>query len=142
MLKNILTAAILMSFCCLVSATQNDNSMVVKSFINAYNQQNVSLMTSKMTDDIKWMSISDDTIIIETNSKATLSHAMTSYFASGVNTKSTLENLFSHGDYVSTVERATWVSDGQQKSQCSVAVYQLANTLISHVWYHAAQPCD
>jgi len=122
--------------------SERSNLQTVERFVNAYNQQSLALMTSIMAQDIKWMSISDHQMTVETNNKVQLTKAMADYFGSGAATTSSLTQVIRNGDFVSTVERATWFKGGQEKSQCSVAVYQVVDQLIHNVWYYSAQACD
>lgn len=126
-------------FCGLLHGQENIRT--VEEFIDAFNRHDVNAMLAMTTPDIHWMSISAQQLSIETSTQAQLRDAMTSYFESVPSARSRLRSIDSSGAFVYTLEEATWLSRDEQKSQCSIAVYEFNEQKIRHVWYFPAHRC-
>lgn len=113
----------------------------VVQYVSAYNSAGIKTMQELMADNIQWMSIADSQITVETKNKKQLVKAMADYFKSGA-TQSEIVNSYANGRFVSVVEKASWESGGQIKSQCSPALYEFQAGLIKNVWYFSAGTCD
>jgi hypothetical protein len=120
----------------------SDNTKTVEHFIQAFNQHDVDKMLSYTTDNIRWMSVADDQLSTQTSSKKQLREAMSDYFKSTPSTHSKVRSIKQSDTFVYTVEQAFWISAGVEKSQCSLAVYQLKEKKIANVWYFAEHSCD
>ena len=118
------------------------NIDLLTQYIDDYNQGRLDAMLTVMSTDIQWMSINSNKITTETKNKQQLAQALEPYFKGGNSTQSSLIHVFENGNFVSTLEKASWQSNGQIKSQCSIAIYEFDKNLIKNVWYHAAQSCD
>ena len=118
------------------------NIDILTQYIDDYNQGRLDAMLTVMTADIQWMSINSNKITTETKNKQQLAQALEPYFKGGNSSQSSLMHAFENGNFVSTLEKASWQSNGQMKSQCSIAIYEFDKNLIKNVWYHAAQSCD
>ena len=118
------------------------NIDILTQYIDDYNQGRLDAMLTVMTADTQWMSIDSNKITTETKNKQQLAQALKPYFKGGNSTQSSLMHAFENGNFVSTLEKASWQSNGQIKSQCSIAIYEFDKNLIENVWYHAAQSCD
>lgn len=137
------------SFLCLIScsllsapiALAADGTATVKQFVNAFNQRQIDTMLELAAPNMQWMSVSGHTISTETSDHDQLKKAMQSYFASVPSAQSTLLQLNQSGQFVYALEKASWLVKEQKKSQCSMAVYELANDKIQHVWYFASHQC-
>jgi hypothetical protein len=112
----------------------------VKRYVEQFNQKNIDAMLSAVTNDIAWMYISNDKLVIETKGKEQLATALQNYFKD-YQTQSLLLQISSHGQFVQAVEKATWQERDILKSQCSVVTYQLEKELIKAVWYFDSYPC-
>ena len=66
---------------------------------------------------------------------------MQSYFNSVPSARSEIRQLEASGNFVYALEQAFWTVKGQEKTQCSMAVYELAKGMIKHVWYFPAHQC-
>ena len=65
---------------------------------------------------------------------------MTSYFESTPSARSIIEDSMVSGRYVTVRERASWkTGSGEERSQASVAVYEIRDGLIARVWYYPAE---
>lgn len=124
-------------------AAANSKSVeVVTQFINAFNSKNLGVMLQLTNQDVHWMSVSGQQLSVETNSQSALEKAMTEYFESIPSARSDLVSISYSGPFVHTVEQAFWISGGLEKSQCSMAIYQLDNSKISQVWYFPSYQCN
>lgn len=116
-------------------------TQVVESFVEAYNQQDVVAMLKLTTSDVNWMSVESKTLSVITEGQEQLNKAMQSFFESGYQGQSEILNIHRSGNFVHTVEKAIWSTDGEEKSQCSFAVYELKEEKIANVWYYPAHQC-
>lgn len=114
----------------------------VRRFVSAFNHRHLDTMLQLSAKDMKWMSVSGENITIETNTHEQFEAAMKSYFSALPSAQSSIESLDVSGSFVYTRERASWQSQGETKSQCSVAVYEIdAQLLIQNVWYYPSFEC-
>mgnify|MGYP001054908877 CR=1 FL=1 len=134
-----LTLLATMLLCGLVQG--QESTTTVEKFIGAFNRHDVDAMLALSAPDIHWMSISRQQLAIETSTQASLRDAMVSYFESMPSARSRIRSIHSSGEFVYTLEQAVWQSNGVEKSQCSVAVYELREQKIVHVWYFPAHRC-
>lgn len=113
----------------------------VKAFVEAFNKRNVDAMLALAAPDLKWMSVSGQQISTETATHSALRQAMQSYFKSTPSARSHIRQIQQSGAFVYALEEAFWQADGTEKSQCSMAVYELKKGKVQHVWYFAAHQC-
>ena len=90
------------------------------------------------THDVRWMSITGDTVSVETSGSDELRLSMQQYFEQRPSSRSVLLDLNTSGRFVTTLERAGSID---QPGQCATAVYEFAGDLIRNVWYYAAHDC-
>jgi len=121
---------------------KNDAEQKVLDFVTAFNQQDVEAMLTLASTDVTWMSVSGETISKEASGVEDLKASMLAYFSTHPLSFSSIEQIQSSGPWVTTLERAGRLVEGQFKGQCAYAVYQLADGLIRSVWYFSAHPCD
>ncbi|MBV35625.1 MAG: hypothetical protein CMP47_09245 [Rickettsiales bacterium] len=124
-----------------LSAASQPELQVVKSFVTAYNQQDLESMLELTTSDVSWMSVESKKLSIITAGKEQLSKAMQGFFANSNHGRSEILSIQGSGDFVHTVEKAIWSSEGKEKSRCSVAIYELKELKILNVWYYPAHQC-
>lgn len=127
-------------FLCQV-AFADENAELVKGFIEAFNQHDVDAMLESSAADLRWMSVSGDQVAIQTSTHTELREAMSGYFESTPGARAEIRSISGSGPFVHTVEEAFWSSGGVEKSQCSTAVYELAEQKIRNVWYFPEYPC-
>lgn len=119
------------------------NQQIVENFVSAFNQHDINTMLSLSAPDVHWMSVQSDNISVEAASHNELENAMTNYFSSIPNSRSELQQITSSGNFVQTTEQAFWSVNGEaEKSQCSIAIYELELGLIKRVWYYPSHPCN
>ncbi len=123
------------------AALAADGEETVRRFVEAFNQRDIDAMLGLSAPDMKWMSISGQQIAIETSTRAELQNAMSGYFQSTPGTKSEIRHIYESGAFVYALEEAFWTANGVEKSQCSMAVYELAGGKLQHVWYFPSHQC-
>lgn len=128
-------------FSCQV-AVAGENAGLVERFVAAFNQQDVDAMLEFSTADLRWMSVSGDRISIETSTHAALRDAMTGYFESTPGARAEILSTSKSGPFVHTLEKVFWLSGGTEKSQCSMAMYEILDGKLQNVWYFPAHQCQ
>ncbi|WP_299802337.1 nuclear transport factor 2 family protein [uncultured Shewanella sp.] len=121
---------------------QPKSVQVVKQFIQGFNNHSVEQLLQHTTPNVHWFNLTGTKMDIETSTQQELGAAMTDYFASLTDAKASLRQILVSANYVSTVEEVTWSHDGEQNSQCSLGIYQLAGDKINAVWFYPSHACD
>lgn len=124
-----------------VSSTPLPSTDVVLRFVAAYNEHHVAEMMSLCTENVRWLTVLGESVIVEAEGKATLTSQMHAHFEHSPNTYSTLLALEGDGPMVIAIEQASTGTTAAAQSQCSASVYQLNNGLIENVWYFDAYAC-
>ncbi|TDF35819.1 nuclear transport factor 2 family protein [Alteromonadaceae bacterium M269] len=122
-------------------AIAENGSKTVERFIEAFNKHDADAMLAQASSDSRWMSIAGQKLSTETSTHEELRSAMTGYFESIPSARSEVRSIKESGPFVYTLEEAFWLSNGTEKSQCSVAVYELSENKIKNVWYFPAHNC-
>ena len=135
------TITIVTLFCLFQLAHAGENAERVGGFVAAFNQQDIDAMLELAATDLRWMSVSGDQVAVETSTHAELRTAMESYFETTPGARADIRSISESGPFVHTVEQAFWLLQGAEKSQCSMAVYELADHRIQNVWYFPGYPC-
>lgn len=126
----------------MVAVSQTDPAQLVNSFMAAYNDHDVELLLTYLSDDFRWLSSADGSVTVETSGKEQLSRALTSYFESLPSARSATSDLRVDGAKVTVVEEASWGSGESSRSQCARAVYEVADDKLISVTYFDVQPCQ
>ena len=114
----------------------------VTELLAAFNAHDVDLMLGACAEDIVWMMVGADKISVEASGAEALREGMAAYFESVPSASSVLRSAVESGPFVITVEEARWESDGETKSQCSAAVYEVKEGKVQNVWYFPSHKCD
>ena len=114
---------------------------VVRDFVNSYNQGDSAAMLDLCTDDVQWLSVDGDQISVEADGRDALGESLQRFFSGSSVPRSDLLEVTVAGTKIVTVEKAYWMTDSGEQSQCSVAVYQLRELKVSHVWYFDSYEC-
>lgn len=117
----------------------SDNVNTVEQFVAAFNAQDSNAMASFVVDEIEWLSIDGDKVIVEVKGKNKLIESMNSYFQSCLTCKSKLSEIVSTKNRVSAVEVASWQGKSGSMSQSAIAVYEFSGGLITRVYYFQAE---
>jgi len=122
-------------------AFAGENAELVERFVSAFNHHDVDAMLEFSAPDIRWMSVSGDRITTETSTHAELRDAMAGYFESVPAARAEIRSISESGRFVHTLEEAFWLSGGAERSQCSMAVYELLDGKLQNVWYFPGHQC-
>lgn len=114
---------------------------LVRELLAAFNAHDPARMIALCADDVRWMSVDGDKISIETTGTKQLAESMAGYFKKLPSARSKLGRVTVSGGFVTAVERASWVSKGVTRAQCSVSVYEIRENKIRNVWYFPAHGC-
>ena len=116
---------------------------LINEYIELYNQHDLDNMLNLLSDEVKWMSVSEDKLNIETQGKEELRESLKNYFENIPSARSELLFLEARGDYLQAFEKALWKNkDGEEKSQCASSVYELDGNLIKNIWYYPSFSCE
>lgn len=122
------------------SDLQKDSNMEGDPFLDAYfeafNNHNIESLLDLSADDIRMMSITPDTVIIDLAGKQSLESWLEGYFSSLPNVSSTYDKVTMREPFVSFVETASWGPDSARKQQSSLATYLIKDNKIQRVWYY------
>ncbi|GIU20950.1 hypothetical protein TUM4644_11360 [Shewanella colwelliana] len=141
-MKPLLLAAGLSVFPLAAVANTPQTTDVVEAFIGAYNQHSVEQMLQHVVDDVRWMHITGTKIEVETAGKAQFGAAMADYFETLGEANATILSMIHSSHFVSTVERVTWLNEGELLSQCSIGNFRIEGGKIAEFWYLPAHACD
>ena len=139
--KTVLVATLLALFACAPAPRQTLNEGTVNRFVAAFNRHDTTAMLAETTEDIIWYSVDGESQQIETQGQQQLQQTMNRYFNSLPSAQSSLLEMSSSGDFVSSIEKAQWQSKEKLQAQCAVAVYQLNDKKIRRVWYFPPTQC-
>lgn len=119
--------------------TARDREMLVRKFVDAFNQQDPEAMMTMMAPNIQWLSVNGDAIASEGNSREAIGKSMRAYFKSCPTCRSTLGAVVGTASRLSAVEVAQWQGKSGPREQRSVSVYEFNGPLISRVYYFPAE---
>ncbi|MGX5913770.1 nuclear transport factor 2 family protein [Aliidiomarina sp. Khilg15.8] len=124
--------------CCLaisIPVFANDRIDRVNEFVAAFNAQDSDAMAELVADDVQWLSVDGEEILVETDGKAALTSAMENYFKTCPSCRSELVDMIVTGDQVSAIEQASWQGQDGKQSQRALSVYEFSGNLIQRVYY-------
>jgi len=113
---------------------------IVRAFIEAFNAHDPEAMIALCAEDIRWGYATQTTHDFGGRGTAQLVQEMKTYFASISAVRSEISSLAVTGDTIAMAERVYWTDAGIEKTQSSIAVYQLQDNRIQSVWYYPVQP--
>ncbi len=118
------------------------SKQAVRALVAAFNAHDVEMMLEACAEDIMWMTVGADKIVVEASGASALREGMDAYFKRVPSASSVLRSAVESGPFVVTVEEATWQSGGETKSQCSAAVYEVEQGKVQNVWYFPSHRCE
>lgn len=121
------------------SSRQTEQSQILDTYFEAFNNHDVEALAATVTDDIRLMSITPDTVTVDLKSKEELKKWLTGYFSSLPNVSSSYSDVTIREPFVSFVETASWGPDSASKQQSSLATYKIKEGKIHRVWYYYAE---
>ena len=123
------------------AAAADKPDKLVREFVAAFNAHDVDRMLTSCAPDVRWMNLAADKLTVETSGTEKLAESMRGYFRRVPSARSELRGVVVSGNFVTAVERATWESKGQERTQCSVSVYEVREGKVHSVWYFPAHGC-
>lgn len=117
---------------------EQDPAGIVRAYMEAFNQHNVPALAERVSPDFVWFNVNSDRATVEVKGRDSLRKNLASYFEKTSSVRSEIEDLVIAGDYVSFRERAVWNTLFGERSQSSLAVYEVKNGLITRAWYFPA----
>jgi hypothetical protein len=111
---------------------------VVRAYIEAFNRHDIPAMAERVGEDFVWFNVTSDRATVEVKGRDSLRKTLANYFRGTPTVRSEIEGIVSAGNYVSFRERANWTSLLGQRSQSSLAVYEVKSGLITRAWYYPA----
>lgn len=137
-----ISCAVILVFCGGIAMPADlNNDEVLGKYIDAYNAHDIDGMLEYMAAEVRWMNIAGAELSVATTGKAEFRNVMSGYFEHFPTAQSSITESQSVGDFITTVEKASWEWEDSLRSQCATAIYSFENNLIVNVWYHVAQPC-
>lgn len=135
-------ALVMATACPSLASDAQDEIRVVREFVAAFNAHDADAMLALAAEDIRWMSVSETEITVQAESANALGEAMAGYFSNTPGARAEIRSITASGPFVNTVEEAFWGVDGEENSQCAIAVYELAGEEIKSVWYFSGHTCE
>ena len=115
------------------------NEQLVRAYVAAFNERKLESMLSLATEDIQWLNVAGDKLMVETKGKEQLRASMTAYFKSTPSARSELEWVQPAGSRVCAMQKARWQTKAGAKSLRSLSVYECRDGLIARVYYYPAE---
>ena len=123
------------------SEAECGSATIIAEYVDAYNARDLEAMSGLMHPDIQWLSVDGASIEIVADGKDDLSAQMRAYMASSAATTSEIGDEIADGCFVAVREIARWAgSDGSERSQSALAVYELESGAVRRVWYYPSHP--
>lgn len=111
---------------------------VLSAQLVAFNAADVDGMVANVSEEFAWIAVDSDGAAVQLVGRAQFRRSMQAYFGTTPDPRAEIVGMVVSGDFVSAVERAFWTENGEQRSQDSLAVYEVRNGLIHRVWYFPA----
>ncbi|MCG8604683.1 nuclear transport factor 2 family protein [bacterium] len=105
-----------------------DALAIVMKQEEAFNTHDIDAMVANITEDLMWLSVTNDSVIVKAAGRTALRKAMAGYFSAIPSARTEIEEAMVFGSYVAVRERAFWQSKTGERSQFSLAVYHLRET--------------
>lgn len=122
------------------SAQDDDPTIVVRAFSDAFNAHDVDAMIALVSDDFAWLAIAGDSVTVEARGPEQLRAGMGGYFAGIPSVRSEMGDMTVTGSFVSFTERVFWDGPEGEQTQASLAVYEVADGRIQRAWYYPSIP--
>lgn len=114
---------------------------VVQGHVDAFNRHDAEDLLSWVSPAVEWVNVQGSIMSVEVRGREMLRDYMATYFEAQPTVRSEIEEAVVTGDYVAVRERASWTGpDGEERSQASLAVYNVRDGLIQRVWYYPVVP--
>lgn len=119
----------------------DDPADVVAKLIIAFNEHSAEAMSGLVTDDFQIYYVGEDgKAVLGLTGADALRKEMERYFEALPDVRTTSEASIVTGRFFAFRERVTWTQGDRERTQSSLAVYELKERKIHRVWYYPAQP--
>ncbi len=126
------------SFPMLAAPTDSASMATVEALFVAFNAHDTEAMQKLVADDVVWFTVAGDSMAKDVAGKEALGKWLTGYFRSLPTVASTIEDVVANGPFVSLRERVRWQGKNGEKTQASIAVYEVEEGKIKRVWYYSS----
>lgn len=117
------------------SIQPTEAELTVRKLSEAFNQHDAALLASLVHENVTWLSLAADSAVIEAEGRTALEEGMGSYFEALPSVRSEIEDLVVTGPFVAFRERVFWQGEAGEKTQASLAVYEVRDAHIRRAWY-------
>ena len=109
---------------------------ILNQQVAAFNSGNVEVLVANVTDDFRWYSIAQDSLIVETKGKAQFEFMMNKYYEKGILTTSTIDSYVVDGGRVTFKEVVSYQNrEGEMQTASAMGTYQIHDGKIHRAWY-------
>jgi hypothetical protein len=114
-------------------------AVLLRAYLDAFNRHEAEAVAAFCAENFKWHSIDGDKMAADVEGRGPLRDWLVGYFKSLPTVKSEFLAVEQAGPYLMVRERASWDNRaGQRVSQQGFGVYEIRDSLIQRVWYHAS----
>lgn len=111
----------------------------VQRFVEAFNQRDSDAMAELVADDVTWLNVSGQEVVVQVTGRRELVTSMNVYFDSCPTCRSELSEIITTPGRVSAVEIASWQGESGSMSQRSISVYEFSQGMIQRVYYFPSE---
>ena len=112
---------------------------VVKALFAAFNDHAPERMAELVSEDFEIFYVAGSETSLGLRGPEALHQEMTGYFGNYPTVHSEAEIAAVSGSYVACREDVSWQHEGQERSQHSLAVYEVRDGKIRRTWYYPAE---
>lgn len=108
---------------------------VVQAQMAAFNRHDVAELSAHIAHDVRLLTISGDSVLVDVRGRKAFEEQMREYFGSVDEVTSEIESALPVGSFVAIRERVTWKKNGRQATASSLGIYEVRGDSILRVWY-------
>lgn len=121
------------------SAEDRTPTEVVEALFAAFNDHDPERMAELVTEDFELYYMADGKAVLGVEGPEALRQEMTGYFGGLPTVRSVAETSMVSGSYVACKETVSWRHEDEERSQFSLAVYEVRDGKIRRTWYYPAE---
>ena len=122
-----------------VQAIAGNPIETIQRQLAAFNAHDVIALRDNVAVDFMWFSVESDLSAIQLRGREAFEQSMIGYFGAFPAARAEIESPVAVGAFVSVIERVFWPgAQGEERSQASLAIYEVRDGLIYRVWYYPA----
>ena len=122
----------------LVTAGAQNNSVleVFSDQVDAFNNADIARLVENVSKDFKWFYITSDTLLLEVSGKKAFQAGMESYFDSGRQVLSEVNEYAIDGNRISFREVVSYTNQkGEKIFSSAMGIYEIRESKIYRAWY-------